>query len=199
MVLKLRSLGGTGMSVLATLFLLVIWLSPARAIAQTGVTVSGVVEDESRGVILGAQVRLASGEPLRRTSTDEQGRFVFEGVPPGKYKLRAEVAGFQPQELEITAGMESPGPLTLKLKVSGLAAQVTVEDPLEESTEPDSNADSLKLDDDFFRMLPIPAEGVLPLVTSLSSPAAMGAEGLSIVVDGMEGSGLDVPASAISS
>src|SRR6266702_1360023 len=110
MVLKLTSLGGTGMSVVATLFLLVIWLSPASAIAQTGVTVSGVVEDESRGVILGAQVRLAGGETPRTTSTDEQGRFGFEGVTPGKYKLRAEAAGFEPQELEIMAGMESPGP-----------------------------------------------------------------------------------------
>ncbi len=187
------------MSVFATQFLFAIWLLPASLVAQVGVIVSGTVEDESRAVILGAQVRLASGEPPRTTSSDEQGRFRFEGVTPGKYKLRAEAAGFEPQELEIMAGMESPGPLTLKLKVSALAAQVTVEDPLEESTEPDSNADALKLDDDFFRMLPIPTEDVMPLVTKLSSPAAQGAEGLSIVVDGMEGNRLDVPASAISS
>ena len=86
------------MSVLATLFLLVIWLSPARAIAQTGVTVSGVVEDESRAMILGAEVRLAGAETPQTASTDEHGRFTFEGVTPGKYKLRASSAGFEPQE-----------------------------------------------------------------------------------------------------
>ena len=187
------------MSVLATLFLLVIWLSPASAIAQTGVTVSGVVEDESRGVILGAQVRLDSGEPLRTTSTDEQGRFVFEGVTPGKYKLRASSAGFEPQELEITAGIEPAGPLTLKLKIHAVSAQVTVEDPLDDSTEPESNADAVKFDDSLLRDLPVAADDVLPLIANFSSSAALGAEGLSIIVDGMEVSGLDVPASAISS
>src|SRR6266516_3412900 len=106
------------MSVFAKQFLFAILLSPASPMAQVGVSVSGIVEDESRAVILGAQVRLASGETPRTTSTDEQGSFRFEDVTPGKYKLRAEAAGFEPQELEIMAGMESPGPLTPTWKVS---------------------------------------------------------------------------------
>src|SRR5437773_3197261 len=196
---KWKEIEVTGMSVFAMQFLFAILLAPASPMAQAGVRVSGIVQDESKAVIPAAQVRLTSGGSPRTTSTDEQGGFRFEGVTPGKYKLRAEAAGFEPQELEIAAGIESPDPLTLRLKISPQAAQVTVVDLLEDETEPDSNADALKIDKDFFRVLPTPTEDLLSLVTKLSSPAALGAEGLSIVVDGMAGDGLDVPASAISS
>src|SRR6266540_3040221 len=188
------------MVALAAEFLFVMLLLPASLMAQAGVTVNGMVEDQSGAVIPGAKVSLLGGGTgeTRTTSADEQGRFMFEAVSPGKYKLSAVADGFQPQELQITAGMEAPGPLRLKLKIGAQATQVTVSaDPLDDSTEPESNADSIKLDDDLIGKLPVPTEDLLPLITSLVSPAAQGTEGLSIVVDGMEGNGLDVPASAI--
>src|SRR5437867_2968674 len=189
-------------SIPAIPFFLLISISPAGLRGHDGVKVSGIVEERSGAVIPGASVILISMETgeARAATADDRGRFVFEHVSPGKYKLTAEAKGFQPNELAIAVGMEPPDPVTLRMKISAQVTRVTVEaDPLEDSTEPESNADSLKFDDDLFRMLPIPGEDVLPLITQLSSPAAQGSEGLSIVVDGMEGDRLDVPASAISS
>jgi hypothetical protein len=59
------------------------------------------------------------------------------------------------------------------------------------------NADALKFDDDLFDELPISSQNILPVIANFLSPAAQGAQGISIVVDGAESSGLSVPASAI--
>ena len=95
------------MTVMAAQFLFVILLLPTSLMAQAGVTVSGIVEDQSRAPIPGAQVSLVQGETARTTSTDEHGRFMFTGVGPGKYKLGAAAHSFQPQELEIGIGAQS--------------------------------------------------------------------------------------------
>ena len=83
------------MTILAVQFLFVILLLPASLMAQAGVTVSGMVEDQSRAVIRGAKVSLLRGETgeTRTTSADKQGRFMFEAVGLGKYKLSAASDG----------------------------------------------------------------------------------------------------------
>ena len=68
-----------------------------------------VAQPAGRGVISGAVMDASSGDPVRKavvtltwqgtprswatTRTDESGRFQFEGLPPGKYDLRATKAG----------------------------------------------------------------------------------------------------------
>jgi hypothetical protein len=60
-------------------------------------TVTGLVKDALGRPLGGATVRLetSDGRTPRRTSTDEQGRFIFAEVPPGTYALVAERGGFE--------------------------------------------------------------------------------------------------------
>src|SRR5262245_32022210 len=71
---------------------------PARAQTPTATTavVSGAVADPTGGVIPGAAVILVDAGPSRTTgtTTDENGRYVFVGVLPGRYSVTVKLSGF---------------------------------------------------------------------------------------------------------
>ena len=71
----------------------------ARADARFA-TVSGTVADEFGGLLPGAHVTLVEEQTHeeRRATTDEAGTFRFEGLPPGGYLIRVEMAGFRTLE-----------------------------------------------------------------------------------------------------
>ncbi len=112
--------------------LLLLALAPAAG-AQTQITtavVQGTAEDEAGAVVPGVSVELKNVETnLARTlQTDEDGRFVFLQVPPGRYTLSATKQGFATlvqEPFEPTVGQAIT--LTLRMRVSQVAEQVTVE------------------------------------------------------------------------
>jgi hypothetical protein len=59
--------------------------------ASTG-SVTGVIFDPSKGVLAGARIRLVNedGGETRSATSDEEGRFGFVQLPPGRYQLQAE-------------------------------------------------------------------------------------------------------------
>lgn len=63
--------------------------------------VSGRVEDKTlRHPLVGANIFLISKDSLVTTS-DAGGNFSFEGIAPGRYKLKASFTGYQPAQLEV--------------------------------------------------------------------------------------------------
>jgi hypothetical protein len=92
---------------------------------------SGVVADESGGVIPGADVTLtsASSGTLRRTVTNADGFFAFAAVPAGAYDVAVSIAGFSSYEvkgIQLNAG-DSRALREIKLKVATMAETVSVE------------------------------------------------------------------------
>lgn len=112
--------------------------SPALA-QSTAATVSGSVLDEQKAALPGATVtirNLESGQS-RSATTDARGAFQLVGLPPGRYELAAELAGFGRlvrSDLSLTVAQEIT--LTLMLRVAALqeAVTVTAELPLVETT-----------------------------------------------------------------
>ncbi len=106
-------------------------LIPASVPAQTatgphGVTVRGrVVDAESKQPVDQADVLVVGTD--RRTTTDEHGRFVLEGVPAGTWTLSVQRLGFAPlrRELVVAEGAEQSLELTLARATIPLA-EVTV-------------------------------------------------------------------------
>ncbi|MGD8322237.1 MAG: carboxypeptidase regulatory-like domain-containing protein [Gemmatimonadota bacterium] len=96
-------------------------LAPASAGAQS--VLVRVMAAESASPIQGAMAWLldAEGKPLDRALTDEQGRYLFTRLDPGRYRVRAEMIGRATAESETFTVAASGAPLVRTL---ALATQV---------------------------------------------------------------------------
>jgi carboxypeptidase family protein len=167
--------------------------------AQEGMTLTGTVEDQTGGVIPEAKVTLtnqATGEE-RSALTDGGGSFSFAGIPAGKYSLKGRAKGFEAAELEITVGEKAPAAIKLQLGINLKEDVIITDSQSEQAISPQGNADAINMAADFLKALPAQSDDILPIVGNFLSTSAQGTEGLSVVVDGVEGTQLNVPTDAI--
>lgn len=85
----------------------------------TAASISGVVRDQTGGVMPGVTIQmknLATGE-VRSTASDSEGRYGVPNLEPGNYELRAEKPRFK-TEVESPVSLAVAGSLTLDLKMS---------------------------------------------------------------------------------
>ena len=97
--------------VLACAFLTALAVTPA--LAQTGTTLRGkVTQGESNLPMAGALVVI--DELRREVRADDDGSYVFEGVPPGQYHVGVRAEGYTTKRTEVTVGT---APATLNLSI----------------------------------------------------------------------------------
>ena len=112
---------------LALLSFSFIFLNSAQA--QYRAALRGTVTDPSGAVIKGAKVTLvntATGFTMASTS-DDNGIYQFNALPPAPYRLSAEASGFRQKVLENVAIIpEQPNALDLQLDVGQTEQSVTV-------------------------------------------------------------------------
>jgi outer membrane receptor protein involved in Fe transport len=90
-------------------------------LAQQGVVVSGRVVDETAAGLPRARVALGGARGSRFATTGADGRYRFDDVALGTYKLTARLTGFAIGEQDVSvagAAVEAP-PLTLKIALRG--------------------------------------------------------------------------------
>jgi iron complex outermembrane recepter protein len=109
------------------LLILLSVLSGARApvFAQATGTIRGVVTLDSDGSPL-HQVSVSIVQLRRGVETDDNGAFVFQNVPPGRYSILAHLEGFPDdvRTVDVTAGGATT--VDFQLRLSGLKEQITV-------------------------------------------------------------------------
>ena len=107
-----------------------IFASPAPMAAASAATLSGTITDSLGAVIQNASVELLqadSGQPVQSTSTDAGGHYSFALAAPGRYRIRAEAASFQPAaSAQRFADGTHPAQLDLVLSPSVVAQQIVV-------------------------------------------------------------------------
>jgi hypothetical protein len=115
--------------------------TPAMAQTTNGV-ISGIINDAQGGVLPGVTVtgRNIDTGITRTVVTEGDGRFRLAALPPGRYELAAELAGFGPVNvpaLTLNTGTEVTRNITMQ--VQGLSESVTVtgESPIVEVTKSD--------------------------------------------------------------
>ncbi len=111
--------------VAAALLVLTLW---TLAQGETTSAIEGQVRDASGGVIPSATVTITNRDTglKRSVNTGEDGRFNFPQLKPGTYSVRAEAAGFDPQQIDgVFSGLGQKQTVNFTLKAA--RSQQTVE------------------------------------------------------------------------
>jgi hypothetical protein len=112
------------------------------SLAQTATTgqISGVIVDPSGAVIPGAQLILTGDAGLRREAfSDTSGNYLFNLLPPGKYRLEVNAPGFKAVTLEgVTVKITESARVDVGLEVAAAGEKVTVtaQEPLLQTSAP---------------------------------------------------------------
>jgi len=180
----------------------VMLLVPTRVEAQrpSGIQVSGVVVDQTGAVLQNAQVELknAAGAPVQSTATDQAGNFRLASIPSGRYDLLVTFEGFQPTTVRVTVGARALAPLRVTLPLAHLAQELTVDDaPANVTADAASNLDVSAVDQKTFENLPVFNQDLLATMSRFLDLSAVGANGATLLVNGIEVNSLSVSASAI--
>ena len=101
------------------------------ATAQTNSTLIGDIKDTNGGVLVGVKVTARSLDTglVRSTVSEDEGRFVFPGLPVGAYEVSAEFTGFRHSTYErINLTVNETATLNIVMEVASLESEVTVSD-----------------------------------------------------------------------
>jgi hypothetical protein len=164
--------------------------------------ISGVVLDPSGASIAGAQVILlaADGKELARTSTDKEGKFQFENMPSGTYKLDAQANGFSEKKIDIKLTAKALPALRVVLPIAGQneTVQVSGSDASPQlSADVSENQNANTLDRSALDRVPVFDQDYITMLSRFLDDSAIGTNGVSLIVNGMEANGPGVPPSAV--
>ncbi|MEP6570920.1 MAG: TonB-dependent receptor, partial [Acidobacteriota bacterium] len=167
---------------------IVVLLAAAVLAQQSRGTLRGVIKDELGATIVGASVTLTDASGFEKTATTNgEGAYVFNGLAPGKYSLRAAAAGFagsDETEVDLTAGAREAADLTLKVTIEEQKVTIAAETPL--STESTANANQTVITGKDLDALPDDPDELAAALQALAGPS-MGPNGGQIFVDGFSG------------
>lgn len=125
--------------------------TPARA---QDASIAGTVVDDTKSVIPGVTVTatsLATGRVMSAVS-DERGEYRLRGIPPGRYKVEAELTGFAHvvlPDVELLVGQNRTIPFTMQVASLAETLTVTAESPLVDisSTQVGGNVDRRQMEE----------------------------------------------------
>jgi hypothetical protein len=112
----------------------------AAAQGSASGVIAGTIRDAQGGVLPGVTVNLRNAESgvLRSAVTEGDGTYRLPGLPPGRYDLMAELAGFanaEVRDITITIGLDLQRDLTMALQTLQETVSVTAEAPVVETTQ----------------------------------------------------------------
>ncbi len=138
-------------------------------------TVTGAVTDPNNAVVPNAQVTISN--PItgykRTVSTDADGTFRFNDVPPNNYQVAVSATGFQPSTESVVVRTSVPISMKITLNVGAATETVTVTGAASDAIEnvPTSHTD---VDQTLMTRLPVrsPGSGLSDVVT-LAAPGVV--------------------------
>ncbi|HEX2342593.1 MAG TPA: carboxypeptidase-like regulatory domain-containing protein, partial [Vicinamibacterales bacterium] len=99
----------------------------STAFAQASGTVTGSVSDEQGGVLPGVTVTIVGNDRTATFVTEADGKYRFLNLPPGTYRITAELTGFSTVVREgVVIIVGQTVALPINLKVASVQETITV-------------------------------------------------------------------------
>jgi outer membrane cobalamin receptor len=105
-------------------FALASWFGTAATASPA--TIAGVVRDPERRPVARATVLVESGALVRSGTTGDEGRFVFDSLPAGRYRVWVARDGFRAVPRAVLVGADETADVDLLLQVSAVSETVVV-------------------------------------------------------------------------
>jgi len=104
------------------------FLSAGPLAAAAPGSITGVVRMTGGEALAGVRISLLSGErtAVGGTRTDEEGRFLFKDVPPGRYVIIVQATGFNERQAGVIVGSGAASQVDIILEATPVEAEVTV-------------------------------------------------------------------------
>ena len=155
---------------------------------QRAGSLRGQVSDELGALVVGATVTVIAADGTQKTATtNSEGVYNFNSLPPGAYTLRVVSPGFTPYEkteLTIASGPRTTHDVRLVITLEKQVITVNEEQGL--NTDPQNNADAVVLKGQDLDVLPDDPDALASAVQAMAGPSA-GPNGGQIFIDGFTG------------
>src|SRR5229473_619933 len=148
---------------------------PAKAQALNAGTITGVVMDPNSAVVPNATVTIANAISgyTRTTTTDAEGAFRFNDVPPNSYQLKASAPGFSSEQQSLAVRTSVPISVKIPLSVSTASETVTITSDTAQALENTSTTHT-DVDQSLITRLPVRSVGSgLSDVVTLAAPGVV--------------------------
>ena len=179
-------------------------VQPPEGVSQSSVgnLVTGTVLDPSGSAIAYAKVVLTGtdGQPFAETTTDAMGAFRIEGAPSGSYVLNVQAKGFQDFRRDLILKKKASPAIRIVLSIAAEKQVVNVNAdqavPVV-STEVSENQNANTIDRAALDRLPVFDQDYIATLSRFLDDNAVGTNGITLVVNGVEANGPGVTKSAI--
>jgi hypothetical protein len=169
---------------------------------QSSPSLTGTVLDPSGGGVPGADVSLidAGGTAVARTTTDRTGSFHFDQIPVGSYTIGVVANGFQEKNIDVVIGKTPLAGIQINLAIASRTEVVAVgaqDTSVKVSTDVAENQNANTIDRDALDRVPVFDQDYITTISRFLDDSAIGTNGVSLVVNGLEANGPGVTPSAI--
>jgi len=165
-------------------------------------TLAGTALDPSSAAIVGANVTLSApdGSLLAQTATDANGGFRFDKLAPGAYVIAVSAEGFRDATVPVKLGKSAVSPLRITLQIATQNESVTISggDAVPQiNTEISENQGANTLERSALDQVPVFDQDYVTTLSRFLSDDAIGTNGVTLVVNGVESNGPGVTPSAV--
>lgn len=146
----------------------------ANAQVTTG-GITGTVTDPNGAVVAGATVTATSADTnaVRETTTDGEGNYAFQLLPPGNYRIEATATGFQKVPAQAVVNITQTTVVDIQLAVSGANVTEVTVTPEAPVLQAETSQIGRVIEGQTIRQLPLPSRNFQQLLT-LQSGAQSG-------------------------